>query len=97
MLNVVHLEVDETEDVFVAQLTQQLHLADRALRLDGVVEEVGDLFDGHKLVGLRVLGAAHEAIGAVADGTQQLVLLVHSKLGASDQELHLRLSALADR
>ena len=50
--------VARATDILVVHVAEQLDLAERALRIDFVVEGVGDLLDGHLL---RRLGVERRA------------------------------------
>ena len=58
--------VVQRHDVVVAQVAQQLYLAQRASRVCCVLESVANLLDGHAFVAHRVGRAAHHAVGALA-------------------------------
>lgn len=74
-------DVHELHHVLVTpQVPQQLDLAQDALGVNQVLEHVAHALDGHLAAGDGVLSAAHEAIGALADGTQVHVSAVHAEL-----------------
>ena len=60
-------DVEERDDVLVpTHLLQEHHLAEGPLRIRRVLERIKDLLERDDVLGLLVLGAPHDTIGALA-------------------------------
>lgn len=68
------LDIKNGDDVFVVEVTQQLHLSQSSQTEHGVVEG-GNLLDGHLLPGRLVNGRANNSVGSLANDILNVILL----------------------
>mmetsp|Transcript_105847 Transcript_105847/g.294711 ORF Transcript_105847/g.294711 Transcript_105847/m.294711 type:complete len:430 (+) Transcript_105847:189-1478(+) len=92
------LQVHNLHDVVMrAQVPQQLDLAQDALGVDEVLEDLAHALDGHLAPCLCVLRTAHQAVGALADGLEVHIARAHLELVAPELELVVLVFELATR
>ena len=79
---------------WVPEQSQELDLPQDPCRVRDMVEYIIDLFDGHFLPGLRIKGAAHHAIAALAYDFLDVVSIRFSILREEFFRIHLVFRAL---